>query len=126
MWDIGNSEPYSDEDIDRIAAEIVKGECDVVSASRAMATFARLRADPPKTNVIDLLIAMGATQEWATEAVRIALHGHCLNRDCLRGSPAGDRITARFNHSTIRYAGCECGCSFCDYGREQAATARSQ
>jgi len=76
---------------------------------------------PLSDAIVKALVEAGATQEYAVEGVRIALHGHCLNRDCLRGSPAGDRITARFNHSTIRYDGCECGCSFCTYGRELAA-----
>jgi hypothetical protein len=67
-----------------------------------------------------VLVDLGASREWAVEAVRIALHGHCLNRDCLRGSSAGNSRTARFNHLTIHYDGCECTCSICEYGREQA------
>jgi hypothetical protein len=80
----------------------------------------RDKRDPlVRDDLVQPLVAAGATEFWAVEAVRIALHGHCLNRNCLRGSPAGDRLTARIDHSTIRYAGCECDCSFCEYGREQ-------
>ncbi len=40
-------------------------------------------------------------------------HGHCLSRDCLRGSRAGDRTTAQLDPTSFRPAGCECLCWRC-------------
>ena len=45
FMDIGESALYSDEDIARISGAVAKGECDVVSASRALATINRYRAE---------------------------------------------------------------------------------
>jgi glycosyltransferase involved in cell wall biosynthesis/SAM-dependent methyltransferase len=38
---------------------------------------------------------------------------HCLNRNCLRGSPAASRTTAQIDPSTFRPEGCECECFAC-------------
>jgi hypothetical protein len=49
---------------------------------------------------------------------------HCLNRDCLRGSPAGDRQTALLHPETFKPNGCECDCHACERARDLSAQSK--
>jgi hypothetical protein len=97
------------DEIDRerrqMAEEIVRGQnLTTLEEAKEFATKWIVTAAQESANaefyrgVRDKLLAQGA---------------HCLSRDCLRGSPAGNREYARTHPDSFRAEGCECGCGNC-------------
>jgi hypothetical protein len=67
----------------------------------------------------ELADAFEALDTWLSNGgflPRAWTHRHCLSRDCLRGSSAGDRETVHNDPSTFNPTGCECVCAACTVG----------